>query len=232
MERRSLPTLPGSTTRQMSQLFSRHADFILRFSIIGGVLVIIIAVFVSYKIATALPIVPPKNPPSQPVPFSHLTHAGELSIDCRYCHESVEISSYAGIPSLSTCMGCHEQVWQNSPLLLPLRNSANGEAPLVWSRVYDLPDFSYFDHSIHVNKGFACETCHGRVDQMPTVWKATPMTMIWCLDCHRSPEKFIRPLEDVYDFGWEAPPGWEQQAAALVHDYGVRRLTDCTTCHR
>lgn len=216
----------------MAQLFSRNADFILRFSVIGGTILVIVAVITSYQAVTAVPMVPPKNPPAQPVAFSHATHAGELDIDCRYCHQTVEISSYAGIPSHSICLGCHDQLWRNTPMLLPLRNSVETGTPLVWTRVYDLPDFTYFDHSIHVTKGFACETCHGRVDEMSRVWKATPMTMLWCLDCHRNPERFIRPRESVYEFGWEPPPGWEAQAESLVQAYDVRIRTDCTTCHR
>jgi hypothetical protein len=137
----------------------------------------------------------------QPVPFSHDHHVSGLGIDCRYCHTSVEKSSFAGIPSTEVCMGCHSQVWKNSELLAPVRESYRTGEPLQWTRVHDLGDFVYFDHSIHVAKGIACESCHGRVDKMPLMRKAVAMHMEWCLECHRHPELAVRPKEDVFKFG-------------------------------
>lgn len=216
----------------MAQLFSRNADFLLRFGVIGGGILVLIAAVFGWQVVTAVPLVPPKQIPDQPVFFSHETHVGTLEIDCRYCHESVETSSFAGIPPVSTCMGCHEHVWRNSPLLVPVRESYREQTPLVWTRVYALRDFVFFDHSIHVTKGFACETCHGRVDRMPQIWQVRPMTMQWCLDCHREPERYIRPRESVFELGWKPPPGWNlDEAKRLVGEYRVRRVTDCSACH-
>jgi len=137
----------------------------------------------------------------QPVPFSHDHHVSGLGIDCRYCHTSVEKSSFAGIPSTEICMGCHSQIWKNSELLAPVRESYRTGEPLKWTRVTDVPDFVYFNHSIHVAKGIACESCHGRVDKMPLMRKAHPMHMEWCLECHRHPELAVRDQADIYKFG-------------------------------
>lgn len=137
----------------------------------------------------------------QPVPFSHDHHVSGLGIDCRYCHTSVDQSAFAGMPSTEVCMGCHSQVWKNSPLLAPVRDSFRTGEPLAWTRVHDVPDYVYFDHSIHVAKGIGCESCHGRVDKMPLMRKAEAMHMEWCLDCHRHPELAVRPLSEIYKFG-------------------------------
>jgi hypothetical protein len=136
----------------------------------------------------------------QPVPFSHDHHVSGLGIDCRYCHTTVETSSFAGIPSTEICMGCHSQIWNDSPLLAPVRESFRTGRPLRWTRVHDLPDFAYFDHSIHVAKGIACESCHGRVDRMPLMRKAYSLQMEWCLDCHRHPERAVREPHEVFAF--------------------------------
>jgi hypothetical protein len=172
----------------------------------------------------------------QPVPFSHAHHVGGLGIDCRYCHSSVETSPFAGLPPTETCMTCHSQLWTNADMLAPVRESLRDGRPLRWRRVHDLPDYVYFDHSIHVAKGVACETCHGRVDQMPLMEKHASLTMGWCLDCHRHPERYIRPVEHVFDMGWVPPAGTEQIAMgrALIAAYGIhtRQLTDCSVCHR
>jgi len=168
----------------------------------------------------------------QPIQFSHKHHAGELGIDCRYCHTQVESAAYAGIPPTATCMNCHSQIWSDSPTLEPVRASWRAGTPLHWIKVHDLPDFVYFNHGIHVQKGVACETCHGRVDRMNQVWQETSLQMEWCLGCHRDPGPNVRPREHVFDFGW-TPPGAAHAggvAAAVAHD--VQPRTDCTTCHR
>lgn len=172
----------------------------------------------------------------QPVPFSHAHHVGGLGIDCRYCHTSVEISAFAGLPSTETCMTCHSQLWTNAEMLRPVRRSLENGTPLRWKRVHDLPDFVYFNHSAHVANGVACESCHGRVDRMPLMHQAKPLTMGWCLDCHRNPAGNLRPKEDVFAMGWRPPEDKtpQQLGAELMHRYAIETgtLTDCSTCHR
>ena len=175
------------------------------------------------------------EPVEQPVPFSHEHHVSGLGIDCRYCHTTVETSTTAGMPDTHTCMTCHSQVWTEAPVLEPVRRSYSRQHPLRWNRVYELPDYVYFDHSIHVKTGIGCESCHGRVDLMPVIKKANPLFMSWCLECHRRPERFLRPKELVFAFGYELPPSKQMKVGAyLVEKYEVRReqLTDCSICHR
>jgi len=174
-------------------------------------------------------------PFDQPVPFSHQQHVAGLGIDCRYCHTSVETSSFAGMPATETCMTCHSQLWTEAPLLAPVRASLTTNTSLKWTRVYDLPDFAYFDHGIHVTKGVGCSTCHGRVDQMPITWKTQTLYMKWCLECHRAPEKYLRPQNEIYNMVWH--PGKDQtalgrQLIAQDHIDTSGRLTNCSTCHR
>jgi len=168
--------------------------------------------------------------PKQPVPFSHQHHVAGLGIDCRYCHSSVEESSFAGIPPTATCMNCHKQIWTNADMLAPVRQSYATGQPLAWTRVHDLPDFVRFDHSIHVKKGVGCASCHGRVDEMPLTWKAKPMTMEWCLECHREPEKFVRPRSEVFNMEWKSP-NQRRTGAQLVKEYRVKPKVTCSTCH-
>jgi hypothetical protein len=159
-----------------------------------------------------------------------------LGLDCRYCHTSVETSSFAGIPPTETCMTCHSQIWSESPMLEPVRESYRTNRPLAWNRVHDLPDFAYFNHGIHVAKGVGCVSCHGRVDLMPLMWKEQPLTMEWCLGCHRAPERHVRPREYVFNMEWQPPSAQLALGKELVHEYGIEtetgRLTNCSTCHR
>lgn len=170
----------------------------------------------------------------QPVQFSHAHHVSGLGLDCRYCHGTVESAAFAGIPPTQTCMGCHKLIWSDSPALAPVRDSYRTGQPLHWTRVHDLPDFVYFNHSIHVAKGIGCASCHGRVDRMELMYQAASLKMQWCLDCHRHPERQIRPRETVFDMAYTA----EDQATLgprLVREYHVRdpeRLSNCTICHR
>jgi hypothetical protein len=143
--------------------------------------------------------------PDQPVPFSHKHHVQGLGLQCQYCHVTVEKSSYAGIPPTKTCMNCHAQIWTNAQLLQPVRDSWATNKSLVWTKVHDLPDFVYFSHEIHVNKGLGCASCHGRVDQMPLMYEQNTLQMEWCLDCHRNPSKNIRPTSEIYNMAWETP---------------------------
>ena len=173
----------------------------------------------------------------QPIQFSHAHHAGAIGIDCRYCHTSVEKAAFAGIPPTKTCMNCHSQIWLQSPYLEPVRESFRTDRSIEWTRVHDLPDFVYFDHSIHVAKGVGCETCHGRVDQMPLVWQAARLQMSWCLECHRNPEKFIRPRDQVFTMGWSPPEGVDRESygrelAKMYHLRSRAVLESCSTCHR
>jgi ferredoxin len=168
----------------------------------------------------------------QPVPFSHKHHVSGLGIDCRYCHTSVETSSFAGIPPTATCMTCHSEIWTGSPMLEPVRASLRTNEPLRWTRVHDLPDFVYFDHSIHLAKGIGCSTCHGRVDQMPITWRENSLLMEWCLNCHRQPEQYVRPRSAVFQMDWVAPPNQLEAGRELVQTYHIRKLTDCYICHR
>ena len=158
----------------------------------------------------------------------------ELGIDCRYCHSTVEKSAVASVPPTHTCMSCHSQVWTNSPLLEPIRQSYLNGTPVKWNKVYDLPDFVYFNHSIHVQKGIGCDTCHGPVHEMNITYKAQPLSMAWCLDCHRQPEKYIRPKEEVYNYEYKQPKNQLELGEKLVKEYGIRKeqLTDCAICHR
>jgi hypothetical protein len=173
-------------------------------------------------------------PREQPVPFSHQHHVAGLGIDCRYCHVSVESTAFAGMPSTETCMSCHSQVWTDAPPLEPVRRSFARNEPLRWTRVHDLPDFTFFDHSIHLSKGIGCATCHGPVDQMPLLWQEHTLFMKWCLDCHREPERFIRPQEELFNLAWQPPANQLDQGRDLLerHHVNTAQLADCSICHR
>ena len=171
--------------------------------------------------------------PEQPVPYSHALHADELGMDCRYCHTTVEESAHASIPSTKICMNCHAKIFGESPKLAPVRDSyATGE-PVEWIRVHDLPDYAYFNHSAHVTRGVGCATCHGRIDKMETVFQAEPLSMGWCLECHRKPELYLRPVEEVTNMSY-VPPGGDQLSLGLrlKEEYNINPSTDCSTCHR
>jgi hypothetical protein len=171
----------------------------------------------------------------QPIQFSHAHHVGGMGIDCRYCHSSVEDAAFAGIPPTKTCMNCHSQIWVDAPILEPVRASFRDNTPLEWTRVHDLPDFVYFNHSIHVAKGVGCATCHGPVDKMPLMYQHATLTMKWCLDCHRNPEPNLRPREEVFNMNWQPPADDPELGARLIRDYkigSVDQLTSCSTCHR
>lgn len=219
----------------MAQLFPRSANALARGSIVAGVLLIgslgyIVMALDSSTYNTRRMLVS-----EQPVPFSHEHHVAGLGIDCRYCHTSVEKSSFAGIPPTATCMNCHKEVWKEAPILEPVRESFRTGQPIRWNRVYDLPDFVYFDHSIHIAKGIGCASCHGRIDKQPLTAEANALQMKWCLDCHRDPAKNVRPREEVFNLAWQPPAdraAREAQAKDLVDRYKVRSLTYCSTCHR
>ena len=216
----------------MPQIFRRSTNVLSRVSLAGAGILISGGFLVAY-IAYDSPYfnhVGEARP--QPVQFSHKHHVGDDGIDCRYCHSSVETSAFAGIPSTRVCMTCHSQVWSDSPYLAAVRESYQNNTPLEWVRVHDLPDYVYFNHSIHVNKGVACIMCHGRVDQMPLVWREKSLEMKWCLSCHRSPEMFVRPREQVFSMTWNPPRDQLAMGRRLVKEYRIQKLTDCYTCHR
>lgn len=168
----------------------------------------------------------------QPVPFSHKHHVGELGLDCRYCHTSVEVSRNAGFPPTQTCMNCHAQIWAQSPTLEPVRSSFRTGASIEWTKVYDLPDFVYFNHSIHIAKGVGCVSCHGRVDLMNLTYQQPSLQMEWCLQCHRNPEPYLRPRSEVFSMTWQPPADQPNLGAELVAAHRVKGRVDCTACHR
>jgi len=171
--------------------------------------------------------------PEQPVPYSHALHAGQLGIDCRYCHTSVEQSAFANIPPTATCMNCHTGIYPESPKLLPVRESWATGMPVRWIRVHDLPDYVYFDHSAHVRRGVGCSDCHGRVDKMEVVFQAEPLNMGWCLDCHRNPDAHLRPLDEITNMAWLPPPDdGGARGRELRERYGIAPPEDCSACHR
>ena len=173
-----------------------------------------------------------QDPIEQPLQFDHRHHTRDEGIDCRYCHSTVDRSPYAGIPSTAVCLNCHSQVWNKSPLLDPVRKSFFENRPMEWQQVYKVPEFVYFNHSIHVNKGVGCVSCHGRVDEMAAVEKVTPLTMSWCLDCHRNPEKHLRPLEEITNMTWK-PEGDPVEAGRVLAEINqVHTRISCSTCHR
>jgi len=215
------------------QLFSPRAVIAMKVGAIGAVIVVIAAILAWRRSVAPRPAV--GAPVDQPVPFSHKHHAGDDGIDCRYCHTSVETSAFAGIPPLSTCMTCHSQLFTDAPLLAPLRASFAGQQTLAWQRVHDLPDFVYFDHSIHIAKGVGCSTCHGAVDTMPLTSRVASLHMQWCLDCHREPERYLRPKSQVFNMKWQAPPDQRvlgKKLRAIYHIHPSSVLTSCSTCHR
>lgn len=216
----------------MAQIFHRSTNTLSKLSIFGAVFfiaalggvasLIIRSGFYTYRYVAR----------EQPVPFSHKHHVGGLGIDCRFCHTSVETSSFAGIPPTKTCMGCHSQIWSESPTLEPVRASFRTDKSLEWVRVHKVGDFVYFNHSIHVNKGIGCSSCHGRVDQMPLMMRTNTLLMEWCIDCHKHPEKNVRPREEVFNMAYQQPEDQLALGERLVKEYKIQKLTDCYTCHR
>jgi len=216
----------------MAQIFHPSTNTISKLSIFGAVFVLAGSLWVLVEMNRSSYMTQTFVPRNQPVPFSHKHHVAGLGIDCRHCHTTVEDSAFAGIPPTKTCINCHSQIWKDSPMLEPVRASFRNDESIEWTRVHDLPDFVYFDHSIHVKKGIGCASCHGRVDQMPLMWKANTLQMEWCLDCHRHPERSVRPREEVFNMSWEPPADDPGLGERLMKDYNIRRATDCSVCHR
>jgi hypothetical protein len=170
--------------------------------------------------------------PVQPIPYSHRLHAGELGIDCRYCHASVETSAVAVVPPSRTCMNCHALVKKESPLLAPLRASLEFGQPLEWVRIHNLPDYAFFNHAAHVRAGVGCASCHGRIDTMEVVQQVEPLSMSWCLDCHRDPVPHLRPRDQVTNMKWVAPENQRELGREIVATLGLKPPTECSGCHR
>jgi hypothetical protein len=218
----------------MAQVFKPGFDLIFRFGVLGIVSLAVVLPLIWGTIVNTT-VNATGEPVEQPVPFSHKHHVSDNGIDCRYCHYSVEQSSFAGIPSTEVCMTCHSHIYAEAKVLAPVRESFRFNRPISWNRVHDLPDFVYFNHSIHVHKGIGCVSCHGRVDRMPLTWKGASLTMQWCLDCHREPAERMRPRSHVFDMSWRPPKSQLALGRQLVKKYDIKspeQLTDCSTCHR
>jgi hypothetical protein len=216
----------------MAQIFPKSANVLARVSIVAGGLA---AAGVSGILLNTnrLPWVNNQFVArQQPVPFYHAHHVGGLGIDCRYCHTSADQAAVAGIPPTKTCMNCHSQIWSTSPTLEPVRASFRNDTSLEWTKVHDLPDFVYFNHSAHINKGVGCTTCHGQVDQMAALASQQSLQMEWCLDCHRQPEKFVRPKDQVYSVAYQPPADQLELGRKLVKEYDIKPKVTCSTCHR
>ncbi|MEZ4683663.1 MAG: cytochrome c3 family protein [Caldilineaceae bacterium] len=218
----------------MSQLFHPTMNLIVRVVLLTIIFLLVGLGGLGYYAATSPYFTEVGVAKAQPVPFSHKQHVGGLGLDCRYCHTFVESSNSASIPPTATCMGCHSQVASAAPSLDLVRQSAENNTPLEWVRVHNLADYVYFNHAIHVKQGVGCETCHGRIDQMPTVMKTQPLQMAWCLECHRNPENYLRPRAAVFTMGWEPPIEQATLGQQLIAEHGVQtdHLTDCSVCHR
>ncbi|HEV3276498.1 MAG TPA: cytochrome c3 family protein [Terriglobia bacterium] len=216
----------------MPQLFHRSMNTISRVSIVGVTLLIGGLGYLAWAVNQSPYYTRAKLQLEQPVPFSHKHHTMDDGIDCRYCHTSVENSGFAGIPSTETCMTCHSQIWTNSVMLEPVRASYATGHSLEWARVNALPDFVYFNHSIHVKKGIGCTTCHGQLGEMPITWKENTLYMRWCIDCHKHPEQYVRHREDVFRPVYDPPKDQIAMGRQLVKDYKIRSLITCDTCHR
>ena len=230
------------------QIFHRSTNTLSRATIYGAIFVVAALFWAAAEIQRSPYVTYAGVARPQPAPFSHQHHVAGLGIDCRYCHTSVETSSFAGIPPTATCMNCHRQIWTNAPMLEPVRESFRTGKSLVWNRVNDLPDFVYFNHSIHINKGVGCNTCHGPVDRMPLMYNYASLQMEWCLECHRAPEKNLRPREQVFNMRYQQPSSdnpveFDGQkyidqislGTALKAKYHLRTtadITSCSTCHR
>jgi hypothetical protein len=216
----------------MAQLFTPAATTLFRVVIVLMGLGIVAGGVMAYVWARSGSTWNVGKPAPQPVPFRHDLHSGSLGIDCRYCHSTVERAADAGMPSAQTCMSCHSQVWVGASVLEPVRSSFILGQPIEWASVHRLPDYTYFHHAVHVTKGVACETCHGRVDQMPKTVKSQTMSMGWCLDCHRDPVPHLRPREAVFAMGYEPHGQGLPEDVLAFYQEASRRLTSCNTCHR
>jgi cytochrome c7-like protein len=219
----------------MAQIFHRSFNFISRLTLSGVVFLAGLALAGVLVVARSPYLTNQRVARDQPVQFSHKHHVGDDGIDCRYCHTSVETSAYAGIPPTKTCMNCHSVLFNNVGYLEPVRESYRTNESIEWVKVHRLADYVYFNHSIHIHKGIGCSTCHGSVSEMPLVFQASPLTMEWCLDCHRNPQMNLRPQDQIFNMDWKAGSDQEEEGKKLAAEYKLRttaELTSCSTCHR
>jgi hypothetical protein len=218
----------------VAQLFKPGGDTIARSILMAIALAPFVFAAACYTIAVSPHMTDQGITVTQPVPFSHQHHVGGLGIDCRYCHSGVEVSTIAPIPATETCMTCHSQIWTNAAMLEPIRQSFASRKPIHWLSVSKLPDYVYFDHSVHIAKGVGCTTCHGEIERMPLMRQTAPLTMQWCLDCHRDPAPNLRALDEVFATDWQAPEDQDERGKRLMETYRIHvaNLTDCSVCHR
>jgi hypothetical protein len=219
----------------MSQIFRKSANAVARMTLAGAAGFALVAGLVVITLMRSSWATKQHEYVEQPIQFSHAHHVGGVGLDCRYCHTSVEKSSFAGIPPTKTCMNCHSVLWNQAPILEPVRASLRDSKNLEWIRVNDLPDFVYFNHQIHVKQGVGCATCHGRVDKMPLMTQDAPLLMEWCINCHRAPEQHLRPRSEVFNMAYEAPADQLELGKRLKAEYHVasaEHLTSCSVCHR
>jgi hypothetical protein len=216
------------------QIFHRSTNTVSRVSLFGAVFFIAFLSWVTLELSRSSYMTRQGLTLKQPVPFSHEHHVSGLGIDCRYCHTSVDKSAVAGIPPTETCMNCHRSIWTNAELLEPIRASYKNNVPMQWAKVNDLPDYVYFNHSVHIAKGMGCVTCHGPVGKMQLMYQDKSLLMEWCIDCHRNPVKNARPRRGIYDPNWQPSTDVKQQQedAAEIKGYHLQSLTSCSTCHR
>lgn len=217
----------------MPQIFPPNANAFARWALLGGgaflVALIVALPIYARTINNAVGV-----PVTQPVAFQHNLHVAQLGIDCRYCHTTVEVAAAATVPATETCMTCHSQIRVGTPELAVVAASWELDTPIPWNKVHDLPDYAYFNHSAHINTGVGCSTCHGQIDQMAGIWKNEPLTMGWCMDCHREPERFLRPRSEVFNMAYVPPSDQRTLGLELVAAYHVsnEKLYQCSTCHR
>jgi hypothetical protein len=219
----------------MAQFFNKSANNIARISMVAAVVLAGVGGFAFTQFSRSSYLTGRYVEKQQPVQFSHKHHVGDDGIDCRYCHQTVETTATAGMPATQTCMNCHSQLWADSPYLEPVRASYRDNKPIEWERVHDLPEYTYFNHSIHVAKGVGCSTCHGQIDNMPAVYQENTLQMEWCIACHRAPEKFIRPKKEIFNMAWQDGDLDEKERKQLKDDLKIRSkemMTSCSTCHR
>lgn len=214
------------------QIFTRSVNTIARGTLIGGILLIAVLAIGALLYVRSPWVTRVGVPQQQPVQFSHKHHVLDDGIDCRYCHTTVDTSWFAGMPDSKTCMNCHQQIWAQSPALAPVRQSFEMGTAIQWTWVNRLPDYVYFNHSVHVNNGIGCSSCHGRVDQMPLMEKAQSFQMAFCVECHMHPAKYVRPKDQVYNLAYQYPSNQDQVGAKLVQDYHIESKLSCSACHR
>jgi hypothetical protein len=216
----------------MPQTFHRSTNTLSKVSIFGALFLVVGSLFAIAEINRSGYVTQAGVAREQPVPFSHQHHVGAWASTAATATPRSRRRRPAGIPPTKTCMNCHAQIWNQSPTLEPVRASFRSGQSIEWTRVHDLPDFAYFNHSAHVSKGVGCTTCHGPVDRMPLMWQYSSLQMEWCLDCHRAPERYVRPKEEVFSVSWQPPADQIEQGRALVKAYGIQTATSCSACHR